>query len=70
MKREALARKVPWALLAAMASKVLLGFLVQPVLRVPPERTEIREKLAAQDRREAKVTRVNWVHQARLVFKA
>lgn len=36
------ARKVPWALLAAMASKVLLGFLVQPVLRVPPERTEIR----------------------------
>ncbi|TNN88415.1 Collagen alpha-1(XI) chain [Liparis tanakae] len=42
----ALERKVPLVLLAVMASKVLLGFLVLLVLRVPPERTETRPLLA------------------------
>lgn len=39
MSRE---RKVPWVPLAVMASKVLLVFLVQLVLKVRPERMEIR----------------------------
>lgn len=39
MSRE---RKAPWVPLAVMASKVLPVFLVQLVLKVHPERTEIR----------------------------
>lgn len=35
-------RKVPWVLPGVMASKVRLGFLVQVVLRVHPEKTETR----------------------------
>lgn len=68
-KRVALERKVPWVLLAVMASKALLVFLVLLVLRVPLERMVTREKLADPDRREAKETRVNLVHQAQAVFR-
>lgn len=52
-----------------MAFRVPSVFLVQPVLRAPPERMEIREKSADPDRKEAKETRVNWVHQAQAVFR-
>lgn len=68
-KKEALERKVPWVLLAVMAFKVMLVFLVLPVLRVPLERTVTREKLADPDRREAKETTGNLVHQAQAVFR-
>lgn len=68
-KRVVLERKAPWGLPAAMAFKVLLVFLVPLVLRVPLERTVTREKLADLDRREAKETRVNLVHQAQAVFR-
>lgn len=68
-KKEAPERKVPLVLLAAMASKVLLVFLVLQVLRVPQERTETREKLVDLDRRAAKETTVNLVHQAQVVFR-
>lgn len=52
-----------------MAFRVLLVFLVPPALRGPPERTVTREKLVDPDRREAKETTVNWVHQAQPVFR-
>lgn len=68
-RREDRERKVPWVPLAVMVSKVPLVSLAPPVPRVPPERMVTREKLADPDRREAKETRVNLVHQARVVFR-
>lgn len=68
-KKEALERKVPWVLPAVMAFKVLLVSLVPLVLRVPLERMVTREKLVDLDRREAKETTVNLVHQAQAVFR-
>lgn len=52
-----------------MEFKVPLVFLVQLVLRVPLERTVTREKSADLDRRGAKETRVNLVHQVQVVFR-
>lgn len=68
-KKEDLERKVPWVPLAVMAFKVLLVFLVRPVLRVPLERMVTREKLVDLARREAKETRVNLVHQVQAVSR-
>lgn len=64
-----LEKKVPWVPLDVMAFKVQWVFLVQLVHRVPLERTVTREKLADLDRREAKETRVNSVHQAQVVCR-
>ena len=52
-----------------MAFKVPLVFPAQVVLKVPLERTVTREKLVDLDRREAKETRENWVHQVQVVFR-
>lgn len=52
-----------------MVFKVLLVFPVQLVHKVPPERMVTREKLADPDRREAKETRVNSVHQVQAVSR-
>lgn len=52
-----------------MVFKVLLVFLVLLVLKVHLERTETRVKWADLDRREAKETRVNSVHQVQVVSK-
>lgn len=65
----ALERKAPWVLLVVMESKVRLVFPVLPVLRVRLERMVTREKSADLDRRGAKETRVNLVHQAQVVFR-